>query len=518
MGSLDNKLGPVDLSHHINVKSKSRHPSPLKDIIRYMSQDGMISLAGGLPHPSLFPLERAKFDCLPPISEPSIESNLVSLGIDRGSNEGNLDLTQFLQYGSGAGNQKLISLARELTERMHAPPCEHEYLMHPGNTNAWSKVVGLLCEENDFVIVDDYTYPSAQALWIPLGIKATPVSADEEGMSEKALRRMLESWDRNITGQRRPRLLYLVPVGSNPTGVTISTQRRRELYAVCVEFDIIIVEDDPYYCLQYPKFTPNADQTFQPVSSEDFIASLVPSFLSMDTQGRVIRLESFSKTLFPGLRLGYFVANPVFTERLLRVTEVETQDPAGLSQAFTLALFDSWGINGYLKWLQSLQYQYKTRRDWLISAFNDCFKVLPANKSPVPDAQGHVCCVRDTTSQKLLPVFSFVEPEAGMFVWSKFYFKGIRRFTELQAQQIEDPEQAFAAELWEAMAAKLVLLTPGSYYHAWQGPDKTSTRSRGADPQSAHFRFSFASPSKDQIEEGVRRVRKVVGQLWRNTA
>ncbi|KAJ4264432.1 hypothetical protein NW762_005632 [Fusarium torreyae] len=519
MGSLDNKLGPVDLSHHINIKSKSRHPSPLKDIIRYMRQDGMISLAGGLPHPSLFPLERAKFDCLPPLSEPSIESSLASLGLSRDSDSGNLDLTQFLQYGSGAGNQKLINLARELTERIHAPPCEHEYLLHPGNTNAWSKVVGLLCEDNDFVIVDDYTYPSAQALWIPLGIKATPVSADEQGMSAKGLRKMLESWDESITGQRRPRLLYLVPVGSNPTGVTISAQRRRELYAVCVEFDIVIVEDDPYYCLQYPKSTPNADNTFQPVSSETFINSLVPSFLSIDTQGRVIRLESFSKTLFPGLRLGYFVANSVFTERLLRVTEVETQDPAGLSQAFTLALFDNWGIDGYLKWLQSLQFQYKTRRDWLISAFNDCFEVVPAKKSPIPDAQGDVACVREMTSGRLLPVFSFVEPEAGMFVWSKFYFNGVPRFTELSNDKsIEDPEQAFATELWEAMAAKLVLLTPGSYYHAWQGPSKTSTASRGADPRSAYFRFSFASPSKDQIEEGVRRVRKVVDQLWGNTA
>jgi aromatic amino acid aminotransferase I / 2-aminoadipate transaminase len=215
----------------------------------------------------------------------------------------------------------------------------------------------------------------------------------------------------------------------------------------------------------------------------------------MDSQGRVIRLESFSKTLFPGLRLGYFVANPMFIERLLRATEVETQDPAGLSQAFTLALFKNWGINGYLEWLQGLQFQYMSRRDWLISAFYDNFEILPAAKSPVPKARGLVACVRSSKADQLRPVFSFVVPEAGMFVWSQFYFEGAPRYAELQHQAIEDPESVFADEFWKAMVTELVLLTPGNYYHAWQGPEKVSTAARGAEPHTAFFRFSFASPT-----------------------
>lgn len=522
MDSLNRKQEAVDLSHHINVKSKSRHPSPLKEIIKFMGYDGMISLAGGLPHPSLFPLDRAKFDCLPPsasLGDQSRETDLVSLNLGRGLSPGDLDLTQFLQYGTGAGNQQLIQLAQDLTEQVHAPPCHYECLLHPGNTNAWSKVVGLLCEDNDFVIVEEFTYPSAQALWIPLGIKAAPVSADAEGILATNLREMLENWDEKLRGSRRPRVLYLVSVGSNPTGITISAKRRREIYQVCVEFDLVIVEDDPYYFLQYPGYSPQAEeQPYQPKSTGDFLKSLTPSFLSMDTQGRVIRLESFSKTIFPGLRLGYFIANPLFTERLLRATEVETQDPAGLSQAFTLALFNQWGVNGYLLWLQSLQYQYKTRRDWLVSAIYDQFTVVSAAKSPLPTAQGHVACLQDKENGKLRPVFSFVDPEAGMFVWSKFYFGGVARFVELEAQSIEDPEQAFAQELWEAMVAELVLLTPGSYYHAWQGPDKASTKARGADPRSAFFRLSFATPTKEQIEEGVKRMRKVIGRFWEATS
>ncbi|GKT74645.1 hypothetical protein ColTof4_07068 [Colletotrichum tofieldiae] len=257
----------------------------------------------------------------------------------------------------------------------------------------------------------------------------------------------------------------------------------------------------------------------------------------MDTQGRVIRLESFSKTLFPGLRLGYFVANAVFTERLLRATEVETQDPAGLSQAFVLGLLRKWGIDGYLTWLQNLQFQYRTRRDWVLDAFDEHFTLLPAENSPTPQAQGIVACVKSQGNGRLKPVFSFVDPRAGMFLWCKFYFDGVQRFHEIEsAGKSKDPEQDFANELWKAWATELVLLTPGSYYHAWQGPDKMTTKARGAELRTAHFRFSFATPTvrgdsyifgvkantstdsgtqqKEQITSGVERFARVVSKHW----
>lgn len=79
-------------------------------------------------------------------------------------------------------------------------------MLHPGNTNAWAKVVGLLCEDDDLVIVEEYTYPSAQAHWIPLGIKAVPVSADAEGIQAQPLEDILISWDENVRGSRRPRV------------------------------------------------------------------------------------------------------------------------------------------------------------------------------------------------------------------------------------------------------------------------------------------------------------------------
>lgn len=94
----------------------------------------------------------------------------------------------------------------------------------------------------------------------------------------------------------------------------------------------------------------------------------MPSFLQLDYQGRVIRLETFSKTLAPGSRLGFSITNPIFTERLLRAAEVEVQAPNGWSQVIITGLMQTWGIRGYLTWLANLRDEYQLRRDEMVSA------------------------------------------------------------------------------------------------------------------------------------------------------
>lgn len=131
-----------------------------------------------------------------------------------------------------------------------------------------------------------------------------------------------------------------------------------------------------------------------------------------------------------------------------------------------------------------------------MDAFHKNFVVLPAAESPLQSAQGFVVSLQKPDDGGLCPIFSFIDPSAGMFVWSKFYFDGVSRFLELEGEKdVQDPEQAFAHELWMEMVEERVLLTPGSYYHPWQGPEKLTTKARGADPRTAAFRFSFATPT-----------------------
>ena len=179
------------------------------------------------------------------------------------------------------------------------------------------------------------------------------------------------------------------------------------------------------------------------VGNDEFLRSLTPSMLQFDHQGRVIRLESFSKTLAPGLRLGYFVANPVFTERLLRATEVETQDPSGLSQALTLRLMQSWGIDGYLGWLQGLSVEYRRRCDWMIDAFSQHFRL----ENAAEESRALVAHLGD------IPIFSFVPPTGGMFIWACFYLSQNSAFKQLRHDEnVIDPEQAVADQLWRQFA------------------------------------------------------------------
>lgn len=215
--------------------------------------------------------------------------------------------------------------------------------------------------------------------------------------------------------------------------------------------DIIIVEDDPYYFLQFPSSSLTGESNYEIVPNDSFIASLSPSFLRYDHQGRVIRLESFSKTIAPGLRLGYFVANPIFTERLLRASEVETQDPSGLSQAVVLSMLHNWGQDGFVRWMQSIRIQYQQRRDWMVAAFARQFGLVPAEESAdFPGAQGVVAVLESRDeSEKAVPVFSFVPPTSGMFIWAKFNLASNPGFKKLQKQgNALDPEQTFAKQMW----------------------------------------------------------------------
>ncbi|PYH79469.1 PLP-dependent transferase [Aspergillus uvarum CBS 121591] len=399
---------------------------------------------------------------------------ILQISLDLTAGEAENPFTSFLQYGSGAGDAQLRQRCRDFTQHVHRPLCENfDILLHPGNTNAWSKVISLLCERGDYILCEEFTYPSAQACWVPLGNYAAPVAMDAQGFHDDSLESTLAEWELN-----------------HP--------------------DIIIVEDDPYFFLQFPEYELNSKTTNDTsTSNEQFLASLAPSFLQIDYQGRAIRLESFSKTLAPGLRLGYFIARPFFIQRLLLATEVETQDPSGLWQAVVLSLLQTWGLDGYQTWLQSLRDEYQARRDWMIRAFQHEFTLVSGSQhSELDVADSTLVAVLDA-----VPIFSFVPPTGGMFIWAQFHLHANPTFRKMRDDQsLEDSEDCFAEHFWEIPSK--VLLTPGSYYHPWQGEGKVTTQARGAKPTVTKFRFSFSMTTREEMERGIARLAKVVRASW----
>jgi aromatic amino acid aminotransferase I / 2-aminoadipate transaminase len=187
--------------------------------------------------------------------------------------------------------------------------------------------------------------------------------------------------------------------GQNPTGSTQDLKRRKEIYALAQKHDLILIEDEPYYFLQMEDYHPasetnGASESSSPPTHEELLKSLVPSYLSMDVDGRVIRLDSFSKVVAPGSRCGWLTTSPIICERLMRQNEVSIQSPSGFSQAILFKLLDEhWGHSRYFDWLIHIRKEYSTRRNIMLEA---CEKYIPKE------------------------IASWTPPAAGMFVSSSF--------------------------------------------------------------------------------------------------
>jgi aromatic amino acid aminotransferase I len=263
--------------------------------------------------------------------------------------------------------------------------------MTVGSTYSWDATLRVLCERGDYILTEEYSFVSAMETAAPLGIKAAAVKMDEQGLRADALDEVLTNWDEKARGARKPHLLYTVPSGQNPTGATQSAERRAEVYKVCQKHDVYIVEDEPYYFLQMQPYKANAPP---PSSRDEFLKLLLPSFLKLDVDGRVLRLDSFSKVLAPGSRVSWIVGAEQLLERFMRHFETSVQNPSGFSQIPLFKLLDEeWGHSGYLDWLIHLRLEYTRRRDDMLRA---CEKYLPQE------------------------ITSWVPPSAGMFVGTPF--------------------------------------------------------------------------------------------------
>ncbi|KAL8281292.1 hypothetical protein RQP46_006326 [Phenoliferia psychrophenolica] len=515
----------VDLSHHLSLLSRSRMASPLKEMFRYMAEPGMLSLGGGLPHASIFPFRSMSFEALPASTHLDAAKPDTSAAVldafsitHEHTAASTIDLKTSLQYGECNGLPAVREFARAFTEAVHQPAyANYEILMHDGNTDGWGKTVSLLADSGAYILCEEHTFP--QAYWIPMGCIGVPIKLDGQGMRSDHLASTMENWDSTHPGVKRPALMYIVPVGQNPTGATMLAQRRQEIYDLCVKWDIIICEDDPYTYLQFPEYVvdgPPAANFSKAVTSSEFAASLTPSFLKFDYQGRVIRLETFSKTLAPGCRLGFFVCNPMFAERLLRATEISSQSPSGWSQAIITELVTKWGTDGYLQWLASVRDVYCVRRNWMLDAFKGAFDLVPATEAKVIGAEGLVAFKKGTGSlPNAVPMFSFVPPSGGMFVWTKHFLGSNSHFQALAADAtVVDPETTFMENLWKDLAAKKVLLTPGAYYAPWQGADKATTTTADREAGVGHFRLAYSFATREEIELAVARIRAALEESW----
>ncbi|KAL3419034.1 aromatic amino acid aminotransferase [Phlyctema vagabunda] len=464
---------------YLSVESKSRTPSSLKGAAAYLKKPGMISLGGGLPCPEYFPIDEMtlKIPTPPHFSEQATKDSgmVVKSGkYDAAEGHGTYDLSIALNYGQGTGSAQVLRFVTEHTEIVCNPPyADWHCALSVGSTSALEQTFRMLCERGDLILSEEYTFASAVETAAPLGIKVVGVKMDSEGLLPESMDEILSNWDEKARGARKPHLLYTVPSGQNPTGATQGTARRQAIYKVAQKHNTYIIEDEPYYFLQMQPYTgPGAPDVPPPANNEEFLKALIPTYLSMDIDGRVMRMDSFSKVIAPGSRVGWITASEQIVERFIRHNECSNQNPSGISQLVLHKILDEgWGHDGYLQWLINLRLEYTRRRDVLLAA---CEKYLPKE------------------------VVSWNPPAAGMFLWMQIDWQ---KHPDAQSKAILDIEE----EIFMAAINEGVLVGRGSWFTAEKGPI----------PTSMFLRVTFAAASNEKMTEAIERLGAAVKETFK---
>ncbi|XP_060576055.1 kynurenine/alpha-aminoadipate aminotransferase, mitochondrial-like [Ruditapes philippinarum] len=411
----------MDYTAFLSKTARARKPSALRELFDGIGVDETyVLMAGGLPNPEVFP----------------ITDMAITFGDGTVSKISQNNLMEGLQYGRTTGHPEILKFIKDITKRLHDPPrmgdSSHpgatEVLLTSGSNDGIYKSVEILLGEGDVVLTEEYVYPNLVAVTQPIGCDVKAIRMDKDGIIPECLAAELSKWPKPVDGKPslgRLKALYCVPNGDNPTGVRYTNERKREIYRLAQEYNFIIIEDDAYFYLEEKPFN--------------------ESFLSMDVDGRVIRLETFSKTIAPGLRLGFALAPKPFFNQLRYVSQASTQGSSNVSQMLVRELFRKWGVDGYIKHCEEVNDFYSKRR---------------------------IVCER-IARKHLNGMAEWESPTGGMFLWMKF--KGVKDTLKL---------------VMERLLKRKVLIVTGAAFSA----DVTRP--------TPYVRISYSKVSEEDMEKG----------------
>ncbi|XP_006006337.1 kynurenine/alpha-aminoadipate aminotransferase, mitochondrial isoform X2 [Latimeria chalumnae] len=307
---------------------------------------------------------------------------------------------------------ELLSWMKDLQKTLHNPPTiahspekgQMEMCVTTGSQEGLCKAFEMLLNPGDTVLLDAPTYSGTLASLNPLGCNIINIPSDQHGIIPKALKEILAKWNSkevNSASSKAPKVLYTIPNGGNPTGASMTTERKQEIYQLARDYDFLIIEDDPYYFLQFQK-------------------PWAPTFLSLDIDGRVIRTDSFSKILSSGLRIGFLTGPKPLVDRVILHIQASTMHTSTFTQLIVFHFLKMRGQKGFLEHVDSVVEFYRKQRDAMVTAADKWLKGI---------AEWHV-------------------PAAGMFLWIKL--KGIPDTYQLIAEKALQKE---------------VLLVPGASFN-----------------------------------------------------
>ncbi len=391
------------------LPSKARHSLP--NLIREVSERGasipdFISLAIGNPAAEAIPSEALKR---------SIEDLL----------SGNL-LTLF-EYGPASGDSAFKALTKQrLVEKKQFPSDHHSVTVLNGSTHGLGLVPRTVCSEGDEIYFEELSFTGAIRAAHAAGCIPVSIRTDDKGMLPDELAKAAASG--------KGKMIYLNPNFHNPTGITMPLERRKEIYRVAQQYELLIYEDDPYGDIR-------------------FYGDAIPCFKAIDPDGRVIFAGSYSKTISPGLRMGYLYG----PDSLIQACNTAKSSMDGESPLLTQRTI--------VRTLQTIDYEKQIEK---------------------------ICTLYRRRCQILLrtlyayasPAVQFTEPEGGMFVWAEL------------------PATVSMDQFYEELFRHGV----GAVRSEAFAVDPVHTPGHG-------FRLNFTYPSIDALETGARRFADVTRML-----
>jgi 2-aminoadipate transaminase len=396
-------------------RTKGMKSSAIRELLKITQRPDVISFAGGLPAPDVFPADRFQEACRTVLRQYP---------------------EQALQYGATEGFEPLREMIARHTVRYGVKAKVENVLITSGSQQALDLIGKLLINSGDRVLVEAPTYLGALQAFNIYGAEYLSVPSDDDGLRTDLLEKPLRSG---------PKFMYVLPNFQNPGGTTLSEGRRHELVLMADRYGVPIVEDDPYGQLRYE-------------------GEHLPSLVVLDREnlrrdngysiGNVIYLSTFSKTLAPGLRLGWIIAPPDVIAKMIQLKQGMDLHTSTFTQAVAYEVAKDGFLDEHVKLIRKV---YGERRDVMLAALKEHFP----------------------------PEASWTYPKGGLFLW------------------VTLPAGVEGKKLFEAALKLNVAFVPGDSFYAANGFHEEGSR---------HLRLNFSNAKPDQIREGIRRLSVAVKQ------
>lgn len=367
------------------LRTDNMGSSAIRELLKLTSQPDVISFAGGMPAPEVFPIEEFKQAC---------EVVLTEMG-DRA-----------LQYGTTEGYQPLREMIAHNASKYGIQISADNVLITAGSQQALDLLGRIFINRGDRVLVESPTYLGAIQAWNAYGVKYVTIPSDDDGMNTDLLESRLR------TGIK---FIYVLPNFQNPTGVTLSRDRRKTLVELADSYGVPIVEDDPYGQLRYE----GEHQTPVVVIDDEMRAKEVPIY-----SGNVIYTSTFSKILAPGLRLAWVVAPTEVIKKLVQAKQGCDLHTATFNQYIAYQIASSPGMKQHIQLIRKV---YKERRDTMLQAL----------EAYMPEG------------------VHWTHPKGGLFLWMTL------------------PEGVDTSKIFTEAVAKKVAFVPGGSFHPLGGGENT---------------------------------------------